>query len=245
MTANDRWARLVAIEGESAPGDRQALLQDLVTLGVDEVAAAVVGCSITEADPAGGRSTAVSNALAASLDQAQFDEGDGPCLLAARIQRPQQLDLIEAGGSFSSFSAQAERVGVRSSLSLPVPGTSSPTSLNMYAGQPDAFTAERSHAVAGLLVRCAAALLAAPQAAAAQVSAAALEEALGRRRIVLEAERRLAARHDLTGPEAFRRLASWSEVERCSIFEVARKVLDGQTAPDGWAAPEELLQEDG
>ncbi|HEX8095532.1 ANTAR domain-containing protein [Jatrophihabitans sp.] len=251
MSADDRWARLVAIEGEPAPADRQALLQDVLALGLDEVAPGVLGCSITEAGSAGGRSTAVSNALAASLDQAQLDAGDGPCLRAARAQQQQQLDVIAGDDSFASFAAAAGRHGVRSSLSLPVPGTATPTSLNMYAGQPDAFTAERSQAIAGLLARCTATLLGAPrEAAPLNVSTAALEDALARRNIVLEAKRRLAARADLTEPEAFRRLARWSQIECCSILEVAHKVLDGQAppeerdqaTPDGQAAPEEREQ---
>jgi hypothetical protein len=254
MSAEDRWARLVAREGEPSPEDRQSLLQDVVALGLDEVAPGVLGCSITEADPAGGRSAAVSNALAASLDQAQFDGRDGPCLAAARLQRQHHLDPIDGDDTFSSFSAAASRLGVRSSLSLPVPGTSRPTSLNMYAGRPGAFTAERPQAIAELLTRCAAALLGAPHpAAGAASSAAALEDALARRDIVLEARRRLAARHGLTEAEAFRQLARWSGLELCSIFEVARKVLDGQAAPGGQApdgqapdgqAPEEYDQED-
>jgi hypothetical protein len=233
MSAYARWARLVALEGGPPPGDRQAMLQDVVALGHDEVAAAVVGCTVTEADPAGWRSAAVSNALAASLDQAQFHAGDGPCLAAARLQRQQQLDLIDNDDTFSSFSAEAGRLGVRSSLSLPVPGAGKPTSLNMYAGEPDAFTGERCRAIAGLLSRCAAALLAAPrEAPRLDMSAAALQGALARRDIVLEAKWRLAARHGLTEPEAFRRLAEWSRLERCSILEVAHKVLNGQSAPD-------------
>jgi hypothetical protein len=240
MTTDERWARLVAVTGEPAPADRQALLQDVVALGLADVAPAVLGCSITETEPAGGRSAAVSNTLAADLDQAQFDAGDGPCLTAARVQRPMQLDLIGEEDSFASFATAADRLGVLSSLSLPVPGTARPTSLNLYAGRPGAFTAERSQAIARLLARCAAPLLEAPQEATGlRVSVAALQEALVRRDILLQAERRLATQHDLTEPEAFRRLARWSQLEVCSIFEVAQKVLDGHPVPDGQAVPEQ------
>jgi hypothetical protein len=240
MTTDERWARLVTVTGEPASADRQALLQDVVALGLAEVAPAVLGCSITEAEPAGGRSTAVSNTLAADLDRAQFDAGDGPCLTAARVQRPQRLDLIGEQNSFASFAAVAGRLGVLSSLSLPIPGAAEPTSLNLYAGLPGAFTAERSQAIAGLLARCAAPLLAAPQEATGlQVPVVALQEALIRRDLLLQAQRRLAARDGLTEPEAFRRLAGWSQLERRSIFEVAQKVLDGHSVPpDGQAVPE-------
>lgn len=240
MTTEERWARLVALAGEPATVDRQALLQDVVALGLDEVAAAVLGCSITETEPAGGRSAAISNALAAALDQAQFDADDGPCLRAARVQRSLRLDLIGEDDRFSSFATAAGRLGVLSSLSVPIPRTATPTSLNLYAGRPGAFTPERCQAIAGLLARCAAPLLAAPgEATGPRVPAAALAEALSRRDIVQQAQRRLAAGHNLTEPEAFRQLARWTQLEGCSIAQVAQKVLDGQLVADRPAGPEQ------
>ncbi|MEO7260425.1 MAG: ANTAR domain-containing protein [Jatrophihabitantaceae bacterium] len=232
MSTGERWARLVALERSPATGDRQSLLRDVVALGY-EVAQGVLGCSITEADQPGGRSAAVSNTLAASLDQAQFDAGDGPCLAAARTQRWHQIDAMGEDDRFPGFAGEATRWGVLSSLSLPVPGASTPTSLNMYASRPAAFADRRSRAIAGLLVRCAAALLS-PQAAAADParSVAGLDEALARSRLVTLAQQRLAVRHRITEPAAFRRLAKRTRHEQRSIFEVAREVLDGPEQED-------------
>jgi hypothetical protein len=231
MSTEERWVRLVAIGGQPGSEDLPSLLQDVVTLGQNEVAPAVVGCSISEAEPA-GRSTASSAALASSLDQAQFDADDGPCLAAARLQRPCQLDLIGEDGRFASFATAAGRLGVLSSLSLPIPGASRPTSLNLYAGQPAAFGAERPQAIARLLARCAGTLLAGRPAIGLDLPGPALQEALARRDIVLQAKQRLAAQHGVTEPEAFRQLAKLSGREQRSIFEIAREVLDGRQWED-------------
>jgi hypothetical protein len=225
MTNGERWARLVTAEREPHTAESQSLLEDVVALGLEEIAPGVLGCSVTEAHRAGGRSAAVSNSLAAKLDQVQFDVDDGPCLAAARRQRRHQLDVIPEDARFSAFSTAAGEVGVLSSLSLPVAGVSTPTSLNMYAGQPAAFATQRSQAVARLLARCAAVVLS-PAAQNLIESAPGLDEALARRQLILRAQQRLAAQAGIAETEAFTRLAKRSALKQCSIFEVAQEVLN-------------------
>ena len=230
MITAERWARLVAVERRPATDDdrRSLLLNDVITLGLDDVAPGVLGCSLTEARRPGGRSTAVSNRLAATLDQAQFDADDGPCLAAARRQRRHQMDVIVEDARFSAFSAAASEVGVLSSLSVPIAGVSAPTSLNMYAGRPAAFTTQRSQAVAGLLARCAAVVLSPSLASDLTAPADDLEAAMAQGLFIVRAQQRLAADAGIAEFEAFTRLAERSRVEQCSIFEVARELLDDQ-----------------
>jgi hypothetical protein len=231
MTNGERWARLVTAEHEQHTADGQSLLEDVVALGLSEIAPGVVGCSVTEAQRTGGRSTAVSNSLAAKLDQAQFDVDDGPCLAAARRQRRHQLDVIPEDARFSAFTRAAGQVGVLSSLSLPLSGVSTPTSLNVYAGQPAAFVTQRSQAVARLLARCAAAVLS-PAGQNPTESPAGLDAALARRQLLLAAQQRVAVQAGISEVEAFTRLAKRSALKQCSIFEVAREVLKDEQRED-------------
>jgi ANTAR domain len=142
------------------------------------------------------------------------------------------MDVIPEDARFAAFRAAASEVGVRSSLSLPVMGVATPTSLNMYAGQPAAFVTQRSQAVARLLARCAAAVLSPGTAQAPTGSAAALDAALAGRQLILRAQHRLAVQAGITEAEAFTQLAKRSALEQCSIFEVAREVLNDQQRED-------------
>ncbi len=229
MTTGDRWARLVAAERAGTAVDRPQLLDEAVALGVDGVAPGVLGCSVTELDQdGGGRSAAASNSLAVCLDEAQFEAGDGPCLASARTLRPHRIDEMAADRRFSAFSSEAVRLGVQSSLSLPLSATHRPASLNLYAAERAVFAGQRCQAVAGLLARCTSVLLS-PRSPAAAPSPR-MAEALSMGRLVRQARQRLATSRDLSPAEAFQWLAMRSKIEQCSIVDVARGVLgnDGE-----------------
>lgn len=98
------------------------------------------------------RTEAVTSKVVLELDLAQYEAGDGPCLVALREVRPVRLDLIAEEGRFPSFAERAAEAGVRSSLSLPVlvDGEAVGT-LNLYSYTPAAFD-ETSQSLAALLV---------------------------------------------------------------------------------------------
>jgi GAF domain-containing protein len=79
---------------------------------------------------------------ATQLDAAQYREGDGPCLAAAREERIVLLDDIARQADWPTFSVAAEAVGVASSLSVPLELSDPETfgGLNFYGGDPAAFT---------------------------------------------------------------------------------------------------------
>src|SRR4051794_32137852 len=182
-STQEQWAQVLAAAARPDPGpDRTALVRVAVGLGLT-AAPGVAGCSVTELTGDGYRTTAASGPLASALDQAQYDAGSGPCLVASDTGREQRLDAADRQRRYPEFAAASRQHGVRSSLSLPLVGVLLPSALNVYASTPDAFGADRPRAVAGLLARSVASLLQG-RGIPSPVTAAELSAALERRRLV-------------------------------------------------------------
>lgn len=226
-STQQQWAQIVAAAGRPDPGqDRQALVQVAVGLGLT-AADGVSGCSITEIGGGGYRTTAAAGAVAVALDQAQYDAGIGPCLVAADTGQAQQLDDADRQRRYPAFAVASREHGIRSSLSLPLLGVPLPAAFNIYASTQRAFDDDRARAVTGLLARSVASLLRGGD-GPSPVAPADLTGALARRRSVETAERVLMARHRIGASEAFQRLVERSVAEGRSIFDVARDLV-----PDG------------
>jgi hypothetical protein len=247
MNTDHRWAQLLraASTSRSRPSDN-SLLVDAVRLGLD-VAPGTVACSITEITDAGYHTPVTSGPLALDLDQAQYDAGHGPCIVAARDGSGQRVDDMAVDLRYPEFALAAVERGVRSSFSLPLIGTARRAAINIYGTPPGAFEAERPQNVAKLLARVIAALLQggadlasrSDQAAASEELAAARSS--GRR--VGKAEDVLMSGEHLSRPEAFLRLAQQARSENGSIFAVARALLpdadaDPDPDPDADAGPD-------
>jgi GAF domain-containing protein len=99
-----------------------------------------VGVSITvlvDGDPF--TVTATSGDIA-TLDAMQYLDG-GPCLQAAATQAPLVVDDVLDEPRWQMYSQAAAATGVRSSMSLPIPGPADVPAgaLNIYASDPHAF----------------------------------------------------------------------------------------------------------
>ena len=91
-TTQQQWAQvLVAAARPDAGPDRTALVRLAVGLGLT-AAPGVTGCSVTELTGDGYRTAAAAGPVASALDQAQYDAGSGPCLVASGTGRKQRLD---------------------------------------------------------------------------------------------------------------------------------------------------------
>lgn len=232
MTSQQKWSRLLdAVSRPSAALDRDALLSEAVSLGLD-VAPGSVGCSITQQLGEDYRTPVASGPLAMDLDLAQYRAGNGPCIAAARSGQHVRIKSMTAEADYPEFTAAAKRHGVQSSSSLPLLGSARPAALNLYASDPDAFDAERPAAVSSLLARCVTGLLQAasvpPPAGEVPQRGSAVTAALAKRELIEGAQRVLMRRDGLTGSEAFSWLALRSQQQRHSIFDVARAVLGSE-----------------
>jgi hypothetical protein len=229
VTSQQKWARLLdAVSRPSAVADRDALLSEAVSLGLD-VAPGSVGCSITQQIGSDYRTPVASGPLAMDLDLAQYRAGDGPCIAAARTGRHYRIKSMTAEADFPEFTAAAKRHGVHSSSSVPLLGSARPAALNLYASDPNAFDSERPVAVSSLLARCVTGLLRAapvsPIAGEIPEVATSMTDALTKRELIERAQGVLMRRDGLTESEAFAWLTHRSTDQLRSIFDVARAVL--------------------
>ena len=167
---------------------RQSGLSLAMSVGL-ETAGNTVGCSITSRRDDGSMFTpAASGDLAVDLNAVQYAAGEGPCLTAISQQRPQLIDAVAAEARWPAFTASAGAVGVRSSLSVPMPETSSPAGLNLYCAVEGGYRSARAQALAKLLAAAAAAFLggrSASQEGVAEGVTAQQEQAIADRAAVL------------------------------------------------------------
>ncbi len=226
MPKSNSWDTLFAmLRDGSAAGEPDELLDLALSLG-HNVAAGMVGCSLTEMHGVRFRTPAASTNLALELDQAQYVAGEGPCVAAARDRLPQRIDALATEARFSAFVSAALQHGVRSSLSVPVPGRDSPTALNLYSTLESAFTSDRALAIADLLARSISS-----DSSRQGVTSADPDRDLARARergasvnIALE---QVMRRTGLDRPAAFASLTARSRTEQASLHAVAEELLGG------------------
>lgn len=96
--------------------------------------------SVTLIDKKEARTAAYTGQLALSLDELQYDSGDGPCLDASATASTMSLPDMTAEDRWPDWTARAARVGAGSSLSIGLPMHEQVTgALNVYATEPKAF----------------------------------------------------------------------------------------------------------
>jgi hypothetical protein len=196
------WSRLFRALSDPDSVDRdEPIVQRAVLLG-HEVSPAIVGCSVTEVAPDGFETAAASTELALSLDLDQYRAGTGPCISAAQTGLHRYVDMT-AEEQFREFVRAALERGVRSSYSVPLPGTARHSALNFYADQPDVLLDQRPRQIATLLAKCVARLRPVcpseqPNPAEAQARASGQQ--------VRAAVDRMAQRQNLSPGDAYQRL---------------------------------------
>jgi hypothetical protein len=82
---------------------------------------------------------AMSSELALAVDEAQYAEHSGPCIDTLRTDEPTALPRIDATVRWPGFRAEALRLGLRASLSIPLfAGRGTPiAALNLYGHDTD------------------------------------------------------------------------------------------------------------
>lgn len=224
----DQWSRVVAAATSpprSGPQRNHALL-DALGVGAS-ITTASVGCSITLTTPRGFRTPAASSDLALTLDLAQYRADDGPCVAACRDGRVHSIVVMERETGFTGFTAAALALGVRSSLSIPLPDTPRPAALNLYASSTSAFETRHARDVAKFLSRCVAALipnrarteLPGPAARADRAASYAAHEYVTQAMKILQAENTIAA------APAYRHLTQLSRQQHRSVIAIAQDII--------------------
>jgi GAF domain-containing protein len=200
----------------------------------------VAGLALTEIEPAAGvgltllegRTKPVTvfaspDAVAALVDQAQYDADDGPCLQAYRKSTVTHVgDSAGTAARWPSYARAAAESGIGSSLSLPLTAADETYgALNLYATNRFAFR-DTDIAAAREFSACASIVLANASAYwDARDLAAGLAEAMRSRAAIEQAKGKLMASGRLDADEAFQVLVRASQRSNIPLREVAERIV--------------------
>jgi len=214
------------------------VLQTERTLGValagiaEAATKSVPGCdAATIAISIGGRpaTAAMTGVVALELDMVQYDNADGPCLTSFRDASALRLDLYEQGDAFPHVAVAAQRLGVRSVLSVPsVWGGETVATLNLYSrAAPFDESAETVAAV--LATQVAIAISRSPEFAAARnVVEQAQRDSDDRSQIAL-ATGMLISSQDCTREQAEGLLRQAASQDEQTILQIAQRIIQQHT----------------
>jgi GAF domain-containing protein len=174
-----------------------------------------------------GYTAATSGPVALALDGRQYDDGDGPCLDAARYGETVRLTMDAPDLPYPGLRRAAQQKGVTHTLSIGLPtGDQVMGAMNIYnfTGRP---LSEKSEQVARTFAVCMGIVLGnAEQHRQAATRAAHLEVALRTRAPIEQAKGILMRRHHCTSEEAFAMLTRLSQSTHVKIRDIAQNLVD-------------------
>lgn len=218
-------ATLVGLLPEDEKFDQT--LQRIVSLAHQTIGgcdAASVTLIATRAEPA--ETIVSSDDLAVRADREQYQRNLGPCLDASRHGELLYVRDLASEPRWGDYPAAAVRLGVRSSLSVPLAVRSKPLgALNLYAEGTDAFS-EGARDVARLFGAQASVAVANAQVVdASRKLASQLQDAMRSRAIIEQAKGILIAERGCDETAAFQLLKSASQRENVKLREVAERLV--------------------
>ena len=184
------------------------------------------GCGVTLQRRERPLTVVSTGGVADKLDEKQYGQDDGPCLQALRtglaVHVPDTLHESR-WGSYPSFAAD---LGIRASLSLPVPvGTHTAGALNFYATQPDAFTEGDRATLASFAAQAGGAIALAQRLADTEDFTRELQNALVSRRLIDQAIGSVMEQRRCTEEEAFDLLRRLSQETNVKLRDVCARLL--------------------
>jgi GAF domain-containing protein len=197
---------------------------------VELTAAAVPGCthcgvSLLSAERV--ITAAATDGTTLQLDGAQYVNGHGPCLHAARTGEVVRVDDMASDGRFPNFAAEAVRLGINSSLSCPLTVKDKTIgALNLYGEANKAFD-DASERLASRFARQASVTLANVEIHDRTVTLVTqLNEALSSRSVIDQARGILIARTGCTAEDAIETLKKRSQHENRKLRDIATEIVN-------------------
>lgn len=167
-----------------------------------------------------------SDLHAFALDNAQYADGDGPCLLAARTATIVRVDDLVRRTKWRQLRIVSRHHHTQSSLSVPLTLSSRAVgSMNAYSRAPDGFTAAEERVIITLAAQASVIAVNAQAYWAAFDGTRSLTAALRARSVIDQARGVLIATHAITADDAFRYLSVAAERSGRPLTDVARDVL--------------------
>jgi GAF domain-containing protein len=220
----DAFSRLQSLTLSTARVDE--FLSELTAVA-PQLGGPAISCSITMRGEHKPYTVTSSDELAGQVDEVQYDQNEGPCLQALHDGAEIYVEDMRDETRWPTYIARALKVGVRSSLSLPLAvGDETIGALNLYSRVPDAFD-ERLRQNLGIFASQAAAALTMVlrQARQDQVSGQ-LEQALASRTTIDQAIGILMAQQRCTADEAFALLRAHSQRNNRKIRDIAADIIE-------------------
>ena len=196
-------------------------------------AAAFVGISML--DDHGMPSTAIfTDETSPEIDQAQYENGRGPCLESWRQQRVVRLDDTGAPNDFPEFARAAADHGVGSVLSLPMIASGRGIgAMNLYGRTADAFTAADEELGVALATTGAAVLSNAAAYWGALELSEGMRSAMEARSVIEQAKGILMAESPgIDAERAFAALVAMSQRENVKLRDVASRIVSRRRPGD-------------
>ncbi|MGB2572114.1 GAF and ANTAR domain-containing protein [Micromonospora citrea] len=234
------YGRLLTLLADSLHVD--AFLDQVVRVAA-EVVPPAVACGLTVRRDGGAWTVASSGDLATKGDEIQYGADEGPCLEALRRGHIVEVVDLREDGRWCRYREHALRLGIVSSLSLPMTVDGETVgALNLYATEPAALTGSaRRHAEAFAAQGTAALTVILRQADQALLHRQ-LTDAMASRSVIDQALGVLMGQQRCTAAEAFALLRQASQHRNRKLRDVATEIItqvsgqSPQPAP-GFVAP--------
>ncbi|GHF40151.1 GAF domain-containing protein [Amycolatopsis bartoniae] len=182
--------------------------------------------SITLVGPGGASTAASTSEVAVSIDSAQYDEGDGPCLRAARTGETVRVDVGTAERLWPHFTGVAREHGVASYLAAPllvVEGVAG--AINLFGLGAHGFRDLDQQYLELYTLVVTTVLRLSHHAVQAREQVRHLRIAMDSRAVIEQAKGILMAAHHIGEEEAFRLLAARSQRENVKLNAVAARFV--------------------
>ncbi|MGS2617139.1 GAF and ANTAR domain-containing protein [Micromonospora sp. LZ34] len=230
------YGRLLTLLADSPHID--VFLGQVVEVAAEMVSPAVA-CGLTVRRDGGAFTVAASGDLAARADEIQYGADEGPCLQALRSGRVVEVVDLREDGRWCRYREHALRLGIASSLSLPMTVDGETVgALNLYATHPAAFTERaRQHAVAFADQGTAALTVILRQADQALLHQQ-LTDAMASRSVIDQALGVLMGQQRCTATEAFALLRQASQHRNRKLRDVAAEIITQVTGTSPQPAPD-------
>ncbi len=166
-----------------------------------------------------------------AMDDAQYEAGEGPCLAVLEPHDPVEWSAGDPEQLWQSFREAAERIGVRSSLSVHVPTddvSAVVASLNLYARSQRSATAAQITRAEAFAAQLAVAMQSIEAARATANLASGLAEAMRSRAVIEQAKGMLMSEKLIDADQAFALLTTMSQTSNVKLREVAARLVDAR-----------------
>jgi GAF domain-containing protein len=167
--------------------------------------------------------------MALAADEMQYVRGYGPCMDAGRAGVVIRIDDMRTEQRYADYTARVVDVGVRSSLSMPLPYQGSTIgALNVYSSQQAAFAAPESVEAATAVAEAVAVAVANADAHDRLADHARnMRLAMESRAVIEQAKGVLMAQRHVDADAAFEILREASQRYNRKLREIAQAIVDG------------------